>query len=289
MGGEWGVGASLVMETVPVKWRGLLSGLLQEGYALGYLLAAVAYFTVFPYYGWRMLFFIGGLPALLSLWVIFKVEETEAWYEHRSGDWRTYGREIAKHWKLFVYLVALMAMMNMISHGTQDMYPTFLQQQRHFSAEATATITIISMVGAILGGLVFGLFSDRGGRRKAMVTAVIGAIVLAPLWVFAPSTPLIVVGAFLMQFMVQGAWGVIPAHINELSPGSLRGFFPGFAYQIGVLIASSITYIEALLGEHLTYAQAMWMLATLVLVIGAMVIGFGPEAHGVSFRKARAD
>ncbi|MDE3155977.1 MAG: MFS transporter [Acidobacteriota bacterium] len=287
MGGEWGVGASLVMETVPVKWRGVLSGLLQEGYALGYLLAAVAYFTVAPYYSWRVLFFIGGLPALLSLWVVFKVEEPEAWHEHKSGDWKTYGREIRKHWKLFLYLVALMAMMNMISHGTQDMYPTFLQQQRHFSKEATATITIISMVGAILGGLTFGLFSDRGGRRKAMVTAVIGAIVLAPLWVFAPSTPLIVVGAFLMQFMVQGAWGVIPAHINELSPGSLRGFFPGFAYQLGVLIASSITFIEAVLGQHLTYSVAMWMLATLVLVVGAFVIGFGPEARGVSFRKAQ--
>ncbi|HVC20117.1 MAG TPA: MFS transporter [Vicinamibacterales bacterium] len=286
MGGEWGVGASLVMETVPVKWRGLLSGLLQEGYALGYLLAAVMYFTVFPVYGWRVLFFIGGLPALLSLWVMVKVQEPESWQEHKTTDWRAYGREIASHWKLFLYLVLLMAMMNMISHGTQDMYPTYLQQQRHFSPEATATITIISMVGAILGGLIFGLFSDRGGRRKAMVTAVVCALVLVPLWVFAPGTPLIVLGAFLMQFMVQGAWGVIPAHINELSPGSLRAFFPGFAYQLGVLIASSITYLEALLAEHLTYAQSMGLLASLVLIVGMFVIGLGPEAKGVSFRKA---
>ncbi|HEY7789582.1 MAG TPA: MFS transporter, partial [Vicinamibacterales bacterium] len=212
MGGEWGVGASLVMESVPVKWRGVLSGLLQEGYAFGYLLAAVAYFAVNYFaiptnYGWRLLFLMGGLPALLSLFVMFKVKETESWQEHRSSDWKAYGREITKHWKLFAYLVLLMAMMNMISHGTQDLYPTFLQQQRHFSPETAAMITIISMVGAILGGLVFGFFSDRSGRRKAMVTATMLAVVLIPLWVFAPSLPLIVLGAFLMQFMVQGAWG----------------------------------------------------------------------------------
>jgi SHS family lactate transporter-like MFS transporter len=291
MGGEWGVGASLVMESVPVKWRGVLSGLLQEGYAFGYLLAAVAffavnYFAIPPSYGWRLLFLIGGLPALLSLFVMFKVEETESWQEHRTADWKTYGREIAKHWKLFLYLVVLMAMMNMISHGTQDLYPTFLQQQLHFTPEKTATITIISMIGAIAGGLIFGLYSDRSGRRKAMVTATILAVVLIPLWVFASTTALIVLGAFLMQFMVQGAWGVIPAHINELSPNALRGFFPGFAYQVGVLIASSISYIEALLGEHLTYGQSMAALAALVLVVGSFVIAFGPEARGVSFRKA---
>jgi SHS family lactate transporter-like MFS transporter len=142
------------------------------------------------------------------------------------------------------------------------------------------------MVGAILGGLVFGFFSDRSGRRKAMVTATMLAVVLIPLWVFAPSLPLIVLGAFLMQFMVQGAWGVIPAHINELSPNSLRGFFPGFAYQVGVLIASSISYFEAVLGEHLTYSESMALLAAIVLVVGTFVIALGPEAKGVSFRKA---
>ncbi len=287
MGGEWGVGASLVMESVPAGWRGVLSGLLQEGYALGYLLAAIVYFTVFPYHGWRVIFFIGGLPALLSLFVRARVKEPEAWREHRT-DWASYRRAIVRHWRLFAYLVALMAMMNFISHGTQDMYPTFLQQQRHFSPQETAAITMISMVGAIAGGVLFGLFSDRHGRRRAMVTATLCGVLLVPLWVFAPNTPLIVLGVFLMQFMVQGAWGVIPAHINELSPGSLRGFFPGFAYQFGVLLASSITYIEAVLGEHFTYAQAMGLLAAALLLIAALVIGIGPEAKGVSFRKVQA-
>src|SRR5262249_23894125 len=185
----------------------------------------------------------------------------------------------------FAYWVLLMAMMNFISHGTQDMYPTFLQQQRNFGPQATAIITIISMIGAIAGGLTFGFFSDRIGRRRAMATAALCGVLVVPLWVFAPSTPLIVAGAFLMQFMVQGAWGVIPAHINELSPAALRRFFPGFAYQLGVLAASSITYIEAVLGEHFSYSTAMGLLAAALLLVGALVIALGPEARGVSFRR----
>jgi MFS transporter, SHS family, lactate transporter len=285
MGGEWGVGASLAMESVPAKWRGVLSGVLQEGYALGYLLAALVYFLVFPHYGWRVIFFIGGLPALLSLFVRARVKESDAWHEHKMADWGSYGRAIAGNWRRFAYLVLLMAMMNFISHGTQDLYPTFLQQQRQFGPRATATVTIISMLGAIAGGLVFGFVSDRIGRRRAMATAALCGLLLVPLWILAPSPALIALGAFLMQFMVQGAWGVIPAHINELSPGPVRGFFPGFAYQLGVLLASSITYVEAALGEHFTYAQAMGLLAATVLLVAAVVIVFGPEARGISFRK----
>jgi SHS family lactate transporter-like MFS transporter len=282
MGGEWGVGASLAMESVPARWRGLLSGLLQEGYACGFLLAAVVYWTVFPAWGWRAMFFIGGVPALLSLFVRAKVKETEAWRRSRT-DWGSYRRAIAQHFPLFAYLVLLMAMMNFISHGTQDLYPTFLQQQHHFSPRLTAWITIISMVGAIAGGLAFGLLSDRIGRRRAMLVAVLLAAALVPLWVRAPWAPLVAAGAFLMQFMVQGAWGVIPAHINELSPDQLRGFLPGFAYQLGVLIASSITYFEALIGAHFSYSFSMGILAAGVLLVGAIVIGVGPEAHGVLF------
>ena len=287
MGGEWGVGASLTMESVPARWRGLLSGLLQEGYACGNLLASLVYFTVFPAWGWRAMFFIGGLPALLSLFVRAKVKETEAWRRSRT-DWASYRREVARHFPLFAYLVLLMAMMNFISHGTQDLYPTFLKQQRGFGVHLTAWITALSMVGAIAGGLVFGLLSDRIGRRRAMVMAVLLALVLVPLWVLAPAIALVALGAFLMQFMVQGAWGVIPAHINELSPDQLRGFFPGFAYQLGVLIASSIVYVEALLAQHFSYSFSMGILAAAVLLIGAVVIGAGPEAHGIAFGRVEA-
>jgi len=282
MGGNWGVGASLAMESAPPKWRGILSGLLQEGYALGNVLAAIAYYTAFPRWGWRAMFFVGAAPGLLTMLICLRVEDPQAWRESRT-DWSTYRRAIFKNSRLFFYLVALMAAMNFISHGTQDLYPTFLQRQRHFGVNATALITGLSMLGAILGGLTFGHFSDRKGRRRAMVWAESLGLTAVPLWIMAPSKPLIILGAFIMQFMVQGAWGVIPAHINELSPPQLRGFFPGFAYQLGVLIASSIGYLEAVLGEHFSYSISMGSLAVVVLCFGVAIISAGPEAKGVSF------
>lgn len=285
MGGEWGVGASLTMESVPARWRGFISGLLQEGYALGFLLAAAVYRVVYPQWGWRPLFFIGGLPALLTLFVRAKVKEPEAWHRSRT-DWSTYRREIFINWKRFAYLVVLMAMMNFISHGTQDMYPTYLQQQREFSPQRTSDFTVFAMIGAITGGLAFGYFSDHKGRRRAMVTAVLLGVLLIPLWVFAPNLPLILAGGFLMQFMVQGAWGVIPAHINELSPDQLRGFFPGLAYQLGVLVASGSAYFEARMAHFTSYGRAMGLFALIVLVVGAIVVWFGPEDHRVEFGRS---
>ena len=288
MGGEWGVGASLTMESVPKKFRGLLSGLLQEGYALGFLLAAGAYRFIYPHWGWRPLFFVGGLPALLTLFIRAKVKEPEAWHRSRT-DWSTYGRVVVKNWKRFAYLVVLMAMVNFISHGTQDMYPTYLQQQHKFSPQLTSGVTAFTMVGAILGGLFFGYFSDKKGRRRAMVTAVLLGVPIIPLWVFAPNLPLILCGGFLMQFMVQGAWGVIPAHINELSPDKLRGFFPGLAYQLGVLCAARSPYMEAVMAQHMGYAKAMGIFAVIVLLVGAVVISAGPEEHRAEFgREAEA-
>ena len=284
MGGTWGVGASLVLESVPPKWRGVASGLLQEGYAVGYLLAAGALYTVFPRWGWRAMFFIGVIPAALTLFICSKVEESEAWQQART-DWSTYRAAIFANFHRFIYLVALLTMLNFFSHGTQDLYPTYLQRQRHFDTDTTAMISAISMVGAIFGGLLIGNLSNRFGRRRSMIVAALIALCVIPLWVFAPNKPLVIVGAFLMQFMVQGAWGVIPAHINELSPPLARGFFAGFAYQVGVLVASSIGYIEAVLGEHFSYAAAMGGLAAVVFVVGSFVIWVGPEANGVAFVK----
>ena len=282
MGGNWGVGASLALESVTPRWRGIVSGLLQSGYALGNVLAAVAYYTIFPRWGWRAMFFVGAFPAVVTLILCLKVEEPEAWQRTRT-DWISYRSAIFRNARLFLYLVALMAMMNFIAHGTQDMYPTFLQQQRHFDVQSTSVITLISMIGAILGGLSFGHFSNQFGRRRSMIAGVLLAVIAIPLWLLAPTKPLIIVGAFIMQFMVQGAWGVIPAHINELSPIQLRGFFPGFAYQLGVLIASTIIYAEARLAEHFSYGASMGFLAGAVLLIGAAVIWAGPEAKGASF------
>jgi SHS family lactate transporter-like MFS transporter len=294
MGGEWGTGAALVLESVSAKWRGLISGLLQEGYAMGNLLAAIAFRTVYvqfhssdPDNAWRYMFFVGGVPALLSLFIRARVKESEAWHEHRT-EWPVYFRSMLGNSKRFGYLVLLMTAMNCISHGTQDLYPTFLQRQRGYAPETTAYIAMVSMAGEIVGGLVFGAYSDRRGRRRAMITSLLMGVVVVPLWIAAPSTALVVVGAFLMQLFVQGAWGVIPAHINELSPGNLRGFLPGFAYQLGVAFAASIVYVEAVLAEYFTYAQSMGVLAAAVFLIGAVVVGLGPEAHAVSFRKQGA-
>ena len=290
MGGEWGVGASLALESASPRLRGLLSGLLQEGYALGNLLSAIAFRLVYPYFnslypgnGWRLMFFLGGLPALLSLFIRARVKESDAWHEHRM-DWASYRRSLPRFWKRFVYLVILMTMMNFMSHGTQDMYPTLLGRLG-YGKTGVADLTMLSGLGAILGGLAFGYYSDRTGRRRAMLIAMVCGLAVVPFWIAGASPISIVAGVFLMQFFVQGAWGVIPAHINELSPNHLRGFFPGFAYQLGVMFAASIPYVESALGERYTYTQSMGGLVTLVFILAFIVTATGPEAKGVSFRK----
>jgi SHS family lactate transporter-like MFS transporter len=259
-----------------------LSGLLQEGYAVGNLLAAGAYYFVFPRWGWRPMFFIGGLPALLALYVRFGVKESEVWEKTRHESWTHLGRGIISHWKIFAYIFAMMTMMNFVSHGTQDMYPTFLKS-KGFLPTDRAIITAISNVGAILGGLAFGLYSDRIGRRRAMVTALCLAILAIPLWAYAGRPLLIIIGAFTLQFMVQGAWGVVPAHISELSPDSVRGFLPGFAYQCGVLVAGTIAVIEAIFATRFSYANTMALTALTVFSLAAIVVALGREKHAVEF------
>jgi MFS transporter, SHS family, lactate transporter len=283
MGGEWGVGASLVMEKVPPKLRGLFSGLLQQGYAVGYLLAALCYLIVFPRWGWRPMFFIGGLPALLAIYVRFKVPESEVWQRTRHKDWSQLGKGILSHWRIFLYIWALMTMMNFVSHGTQDLYPTFLQRDWGFTPQRRAILTAISMVGALVGGVLFGMFSDRIGRRRAIVLALCGAFAMIPAWAFAPSLWVLFVGAFLMQAMVQGAWGVIPAHITELAPDAVRGFLPGFAYQCGVLVAGSVVYLEAVFAARFSYAWTMAFTAATVFIGCAIVASLGPERRGVVY------
>jgi SHS family lactate transporter-like MFS transporter len=283
MGGEWGVGASLAMEKAPRLSRGILSGLLQEGYATGYLLAAVCYLFVVPHWGWRAMFFIGGVPALLAVYVRYGVTESEVWKKTRPDDWAHLGRAIVANWKLFLYIFAMMTLMNFVSHGTQDMYPTFLKVQRGFDEHAVSYIAIVYNIGAILGGLAMGHYSDRVGRRRAMITSLLLAIVAIPLWAYAPTTALLVAGAFMLQFMVQGAWGVVPAHINELSPDAVRGFLPGFAYQCGVALAGTVAYIEAVFAARFSYASAMALTALTVFTLAAIVVGLGRERHAAEF------
>lgn len=283
MGAEWGLGASLTMEKVPPRLRGILSGLLQEGYALGSLLSAAAYFVVVPRWGWRPLFIIGGAPALLALLVRLGVRESEVWQRNRPSNWHELTRGIARHWPIFLYLVALMTMMNLSSHGTQDLYPTFLERDWGMSAHRKAELMAVSMFGAILGGLVFGYLSDRIGRRKAIAGAFVGAILVIPIWALPSTLRILIVGAFLLQFMVQGAWGVIPAHICELSPDSIRGFLPGFAYQCGNLLASYIVVYETTLARHWTYGKAMAISAAAIFVVAVMVTLLGRERRAAVF------
>jgi MFS transporter, SHS family, lactate transporter len=279
MGGEWGVGAAIAMEAAPPRWRGLLSGLLQEGYAVGYLLAAAAYLFVFPHFGWRPLFFLGGAPAMLTLYIRAKVPESKTWERARPVPRAIFGA-IRRHLRRFLYLVALMTMMSLISHGTQDLYPTFLEKGRGLEPRTVATIAIIYNLGALAGGLAFGWLSDHLGRRRAMIGAALAGVAIVPLWSY-PSSPLwLTAGAFLMQFMVQGVFGVIPAHLAEMSPAEARGLFAGMAYQLGVLFASGAAYGEALIAQHLSYGAALAIVATTVLLGDALMIALGGERKG---------
>lgn len=285
MGGTWGVGTSLAMEGASAKRRGLLSGLLQEGYAAGNVLAAAMFFF-FHGLGWRWLFILTSLPAIpLVFFIKFKVRESAVWKRATAIklSWSEQFHEIARHWKLFLYLLAFMTMMMFASHGTQDMYPTFLQRDWHMGASQRSVITAISGLGAILGGIVMGHFSDKKGRRRAIITAFMLGILVIPLWAYAPNQALLITGAFLIQFAVQGAWGVIPAHLSELSPDSVRATLPGFAYQMGGVIASAIVYIEALYASHTSYATAMALTAVTVFVLASVMALVGRERRGEQF------
>ena len=286
MGGQWGVGASLAMEKVPAKYRGLLSGILQQGYAAGYLIAAVSYYFLFDRFGWRPLFFLASLPALLAAaFVGFCVEESEVWRETRQETWSGLAKTLLSNWKMLLYITGFAMTMHMASHGSQDMYPTFLEREWGFKPTERAELTAFSMLGAILGGTLCGFLSDRFGRRRSMIVALSGAIVVVPLWAFAPSIPLLVTGAFLLQFMIQGAWGVVPAQLAELSPDAVRGFLPGFGNACGVVLASMVVYLQTLFAHRTSYSVAMACTAGIVLLCAIVVTACGPERQAAKFGK----
>jgi MFS transporter, SHS family, lactate transporter len=283
MGGEWGIGASLTMETVKPEARGLVSGILQSGYPTGYLLASVVYAQLYDVIGWRGMFMISLLPALLVLYIRRHVPESPGWNAGRART-VTVVETLRKHWRLALYAVLLMTAFNFFSHGTQDIYPTFLQVQHGFDAHAAGSIAIIYNIGAILGGWTFGIWSQRLGRRRTIVIASLLAIPVAYLWAFSTTFTTLAIGAFLIQYCVQGAWGVIPVHLNELSPANARATFPGTVYQLGNLIASSNavlqTSIAARHGEN--YSIALASVAVTAALAIAVLTSLGPEARDVS-------
>jgi SHS family lactate transporter-like MFS transporter len=286
MGGEWGIGASLTMESVPRRWRGILSGILQSGYPVGYLLAALAARFVLPIWGWRAMFFLGAAPALLALYIRTGVPESKAWLKHREPDVRAILSTIGRQWKGFLYLVLMMTMMMFLSHGTQDLYPDFLKTAHHIKASTVSDLAVLYNIGAIVGSILFGYLSERLGRKRSMLGAFGLALVVIPFWAFGGSIGVLAAGAFLMQMGVQGAWGIIPAHLNELSPDSVRGLLPGLSYHLGILIAAPTNTIEYALRDHVGYAWAMAGFEIAVIVIGGIIIAFGREQKGKDFLAA---
>jgi SHS family lactate transporter-like MFS transporter len=286
MGGEWGVGAALALESLPAKGRGLFSGILQEGYVVGYLLAAALFAVGFETLGWRGMFVVGAAPALLVLYIRASVDESPAWLagrEERLPGVRDAMAAVRTQWPSFLFMVVLMTCFAAFSHGSQDLYPTFLQSQHGFDAPTTGTIAVVYNLGALCGGICFGALSERLGRRRSIALAALLALPVIPWWAWAATPVGFAAGAFVMQFMVQGAWGIVPAHLNELSPPRARAVLPGFAYQLGNLLTSRIAPIQAGIAEARggDLAEPLaWTVAVVAVALAALV-WLGGEAKSV--------
>src|SRR4051812_42030474 len=288
MGGEWGLGASLAMEKIPTAKRGFYSGVLQQGYPVGYMFAAIAFFLVEPIAGWRGLFVCAAIPAMLALFIRMRVEESEVWERTQAQSKQTkvgsrqvlMNRQVARR---FVYLVLLMAAFNFMSHGTQDYYPTFLEDTFDANHTTTVVVAIVYNIGAIIGGAYFGALSQGFGRKKTIMMCAAFALLVSPLFAFAPSLALLAAAAFVMQFFVQGAWGVIPAHLTELSPDEIRGFYPGVTYQLGNLLAAVNLPLQTSLAESHNGRFALFVVIVPVLLAVIALTALGREARGVVF------
>jgi MFS transporter, SHS family, lactate transporter len=290
MGGEWGIGASLAFETVPVRSRGLVSGILQAGYPCGYLLAAVVFGLLFARIGWRGMFVVGAAPALLVLYIFSRVPESRTWAAGRAAP-AQHGlmAGLRGHWMLALYAIALMTCFNSFSHGTQDLYPTLLRVQRGFSTGTISAIAVVYNIGAILGGMAFGTLSGRLGRRRAIALAAALSLLVLPFWAYSTTAVSLAIAAFAMQFMVQGAWGVVPVHLNELSPEGMRATFPGVVYQLGNLLTSFNGTLQAALAAaypshgRADYALSLTVVCGVVAVALVLLALLGPERRDARF------
>ena len=292
MGGEWGVGASLTMESIPARWRGSVSGLLQAGYPSGFLLATLLFYVAYTSVGWRGMFMIGVLPALLVLYIRRNVPESPDWQARDATVHRQSAIAVIRNnLGLTLYAVLMMTAFNFFSHGTQDLYPSFLNKQLHFSHAQQTAVLVCMNIAAMIGGLACGAASQRIGRRACIVMAALLSLPAIPLWAFSTSPLQVGIGAFFMQLFVQGAWGVIPAHLNELSPAAIRATFPGLTYQFGNLLASGNTRIQSGLADWLggsvdgkIVPDLRWALAGVIGIVAvaiALLAGFGREARDV--------
>ena len=283
MGGYWGVGASLAMESTPRRLRGIVSGVMQGGYPLGYLLAAVAMQTVLPRFGWRATFCAGFMVAIIISVLAFRTPEPRAWQIHHTRSIHSMFAILWESRRGFAYLLLVMSVMSCLSHGTQDLYPDFLKSAHGLARDAVSNIAILYNLCAIAGALVFGHFSERMGRRHTLIAALgVSLLALYP-WAFGTATQVLVIGACLMQTGVQGAFGIIPAHLNELAPDAIRSLFPGFVYQLGVLIASPAVSIQYALRDRLGYPRALAWFEGIVICSLVVIFWLGPERRGRDF------
>ena len=288
MGGEWGLGSSLAMESIPPNMRGTVSGILQCGYPSGFILAAIAYGLLYGKvfgdytFGWRAMFLLSILPAFVVLFIRSAVPESPAFEASQKHVKPPLWETIAQHKGLVLYMILLMMCFNLFSHGTQDLYPTFLQKQHHFDPATVSWIAIIANIGAIVGGLTFGHVSERIGRINAITVAALIALPALPFWAYSTTPAMLALGAFVMQIAVQGAWGVIPAHLNELAPGAARATIPAFVYQAGNFLASYNGPFQAKIAEANdgNYAFALALMAGIIAVAIVLVIRFSPERRG---------
>jgi MFS transporter, SHS family, lactate transporter len=289
MGGYWGIGASYAMESSPRRFRGFLSGMIQAGYPLGYLLASIAMQTLAPVFGWRSVFFVGAPVALLIVILTLFAPESAAWQQHRPASMKQIFDSLLHHKAMFLYLLLMMSVLLCLSHGAQDLYPDFLKTipgvvaKSVFGMKALFAITVVFNIGAIVGALFFGHLSQKIGRRNAIMLALVVALLSIPAWAFGASLGVLAAGSYLMQTGVQGAFGVIPAHLNELSPDVVRSLFPGIVYQLGTLLASPATAVEFMLRDHFGYPWALSMFEAGGIILMIAIFWFGPEARDRSF------
>ena len=285
-----GIGAAYSMESAPRRKRGFLSGMMQGGYPFGYLMASIAIQTIAPRFGWRSLFLVGSFLAVLIVLITLKAPESDAWKLHRSPSVKSMATTLLKHIRPFLYLLLVMTVMTCLSHGTQDLYPDFLKglpfvaHATVLGMKATYGIPVLYNLAAIIGALAIGGLSERIGRRAGLMLALAMCLVAIPAWAFGGSLLAIVLGSIVMQAGVQGAFGVIPAHLNELSPDAIRGLFTGFVYQLGVLCSSPLPALQSLLEKHLGYSWALTSFELAVIVALMFIFGFGPENRGKSFK-----
>jgi SHS family lactate transporter-like MFS transporter len=293
MGGYWGISASYAMETCPSRFRGVISGLIQAGYPLGYLLAPLAIQLVVPAFGWRAVFFTGAPIAVLVVSLMAFAPESKAWEQHRPQSGGNMLRSVLEHKGMFFYLLLMMTALLCLSHGSQDLYPDFLKSIKAVEGgtvagiKAPLVIPITYNIGAIAGALGFGYLSQKTGRRQAIMMALgLALLAIAP-WALGRSVSVLLASSFMMQVGVQGAFGVIPAHLNELSPDGVRSLFAGTVYQFGSLLASPCTTAEYMLRDRFGYPVALILFEAVTIILMVIIIWFGPEARNRGFLESK--